>query len=498
MTEGTDISRRSLLATIGLSASGAALFTTGTSMHLADRETFSAMLQAGSFDLKVGYEAAITRDGETDVTAANPDLDQDGLMDRPPYDDPCSVLPDPEDVPNPLFDAEAIQPGDGGRALLDVHVCGNDGYVWMTGALGENRENGIVSTETTDETPDEGELPDLIQARAWYDLDCDGTYAEAEPLIASGTLRSVLVGLGSGVQLEPDPQAADCGELGKLEVEDIADRDGDVFSFQMDGETVLVRLDDFQYKDDPDGTSETATAATDSTETTTSERPTTTSTTDQPTSTTTDQSTTTTTTDQSTTTTPSDTTTDSTAESATTPTTTTETTTDTSTEATTTTSDSAPDSTTTSTATTDTTTTTTTTTATSAESDSQTLTDGGSDPEIIAVDFEVLEPADVGICTVEVKAKDTVTRTFGCSRSGTIESQTKTTGKNAGEGSYAISNLTLSGCRITDPCFVASTDHCIGFEWWLPEGVSDGQTDSATFDVGFYAEQCRHNRGAGR
>jgi predicted ribosomally synthesized peptide with SipW-like signal peptide len=47
-------------------------------------------------------------------------------------------------------------------------------------------------------------------------------------------------------------------------------------------------------------------------------------------------------------------------------------------------------------------------------------------------------------------------------------------------------------------CFSAGTTHCLGFEWWLPiDHGNEVQTDSATFNVGFYTEQCRHNDGSG-
>lgn len=48
----------------------------------------------------------------------------------------------------------------------------------------------------------------------------------------------------------------------------------------------------------------------------------------------------------------------------------------------------------------------------------------------------------------------------------------------------------------TRDCFARSTTRHIGFKWWLPGNVgNEVQTDSVTFDLGFYAEQCRHNDG---
>ncbi|MFB6109185.1 MAG: vWA domain-containing protein [Haloplanus sp.] len=47
-------------------------------------------------------------------------------------------------------------------------------------------------------------------------------------------------------------------------------------------------------------------------------------------------------------------------------------------------------------------------------------------------------------------------------------------------------------------CFPGLSTHCIGFAWWLPvDHANEIQSDSVAFDLGFYAEQCRHNTGAG-
>jgi uncharacterized protein YegL len=50
----------------------------------------------------------------------------------------------------------------------------------------------------------------------------------------------------------------------------------------------------------------------------------------------------------------------------------------------------------------------------------------------------------------------------------------------------------------TRECFDASATHCFGFSWWLPlDHGNEVQSDSASFDIGFYTEQCRHNDGEG-
>lgn len=47
-------------------------------------------------------------------------------------------------------------------------------------------------------------------------------------------------------------------------------------------------------------------------------------------------------------------------------------------------------------------------------------------------------------------------------------------------------------------CFANSTTYYVGFRWELPvDHANQIQSDGVTFDVGFYAEQCRHNDGRG-
>ncbi|WP_157969541.1 SipW-dependent-type signal peptide-containing protein [Haloplanus rubicundus] len=47
-------------------------------------------------------------------------------------------------------------------------------------------------------------------------------------------------------------------------------------------------------------------------------------------------------------------------------------------------------------------------------------------------------------------------------------------------------------------CFSADEEHSIAFAWWVPvDHGNEIQSDSATFDLGLYTEQCRHNDGSG-
>jgi predicted ribosomally synthesized peptide with SipW-like signal peptide len=48
-------------------------------------------------------------------------------------------------------------------------------------------------------------------------------------------------------------------------------------------------------------------------------------------------------------------------------------------------------------------------------------------------------------------------------------------------------------------CYPNSTTRYVCFAWWLPvDHANEIQTDSVSFDLGFYTEQCRHNDGTTR
>jgi predicted ribosomally synthesized peptide with SipW-like signal peptide len=56
----------------------------------------------------------------------------------------------------------------------------------------------------------------------------------------------------------------------------------------------------------------------------------------------------------------------------------------------------------------------------------------------------------------------------------------------------------IDGGAVGRACFENSTTYYVGFRWELPvDHANQIQSDGLTFDVGFYAEQCRHNDGRG-
>jgi predicted ribosomally synthesized peptide with SipW-like signal peptide len=268
MTKDFNISRRKTLAalgTIGVASAGAGL---GTSAYFSDQETFeNNQLTAGTLDLKVDWEEHysdwsadegegldITMDAPNDpenytafppgVGAFDGDSDNDFINGDPllyvhnedvsQFMDNTSVeaypdtgagdgtaddgvqdpIPDSAtgaceylaDVGNdddgldpngprsnnadtvdadgntlPLINLNDVKPGDFGELTLSLHLCTNPGYVWLNADNVDAQENGLTEPEADD--PDEGdgvELLDEIQTAWWYD-------ANGDNLVTGGT-----------------------------------------------------------------------------------------------------------------------------------------------------------------------------------------------------------------------------------------------------------------------------------------------------------------------
>jgi predicted ribosomally synthesized peptide with SipW-like signal peptide len=250
------ISRRAVLAglgTIGVASAGAGL---GTTAYFNDTESFEGnTLTAGELDLKVDWEEHysfpqiygfddpatgldVTRTEPADTSGytalpdpanpmvwvadedldaymdntsieAYPDPDDDGQQDPFGEGDVADACTDGADLdddldsteglrtenadtvlddgsPAPLVNLSDVKPGDFGELTLSLHLCTNPGYIWMQGGLVEAAEGGIPESESdssdsgpADEvvtelgTGDSVELLDEIETVAWYDGDCD-------------------------------------------------------------------------------------------------------------------------------------------------------------------------------------------------------------------------------------------------------------------------------------------------------------------------------------
>ena len=144
---------------------------------------------------------------------------------------------------DPLVNITDVKPGDFGEVTFSFHLCGNPGYVWLTGELVDAHDSSNKPEperkdpdEITDPDPDvDGEyveLLDEIRASFWYDTGVDGEYGaelkdkdlgegsnifgQGETLLPlSGSLRSVLRALENEMfLLDPEPVSNSGGDNG--------------------------------------------------------------------------------------------------------------------------------------------------------------------------------------------------------------------------------------------------------------------------------------------
>jgi len=106
---------------------------------------------------------------------------------------------DPEVAP--LVNLHDVKPGDFGELTLSFHLCDNPGYIWLQGDLVEARENGHTEPEaedpdevggpnTVNDTGNDVEILDEIQTMLWYDEDGDNIY---EPSGAAGGEADIVI-----------------------------------------------------------------------------------------------------------------------------------------------------------------------------------------------------------------------------------------------------------------------------------------------------------------
>lgn len=222
------VSRRRVLGglgAIGVASAGAGL---GTTAFFSDSETFEDnALTAGEFDLKMDYRMtyrgghgrlAELQENYPNATFVDEKMDPTDedtgvyLLDQVPN---LANYPDAEDwvhgansIFNPvtgegdgfqreeLIDAsdldEAlirigdVKPGDYGEVTFSTHLYDNPGYLWMGGELTGNAQNGYTDAERESILADHpdfdfdamdddwgGQLGDTIEAKIWYDDNCD-------------------------------------------------------------------------------------------------------------------------------------------------------------------------------------------------------------------------------------------------------------------------------------------------------------------------------------
>ncbi|WP_418283812.1 VWA domain-containing protein [Halorubrum sp. DTA46] len=208
-TQSIGLSRRKVLAglgAVGVASAGAGL---GTTAYFSDQESFDGnAITAGELDLKLDYRA--TYNGgpgrldeiqeyypEFDVVEEAdgvyllgevPASDSDAWEDVVREADFChgSIA---EELINgdeiPVFTLDDVKPGDYGEVTISLHICDNPAWMWMRGELTENAQNGYTDPEHRaldegdfdhDDTPFGGQLADAIETRLWYDENCNNIY----------------------------------------------------------------------------------------------------------------------------------------------------------------------------------------------------------------------------------------------------------------------------------------------------------------------------------
>ena len=213
-----NLSRRKVLAglgAVGLASAGAGL---GTSAYFSDRESFTNNeLVAGELDLLVDWQQTYTANDEMVFVNAHPDHDADGeqsivadnddgqikYSDFLDEDDPdsngenipslnCENIPpiteasfgtDPTtgEAQDTLVQLGDVKPGDEGEITFSLHLCDNPGYVWMQADNVTESEGVNTDPELAVDELDGGDLASAINAKLWYDADCDNVHDEAEP-----------------------------------------------------------------------------------------------------------------------------------------------------------------------------------------------------------------------------------------------------------------------------------------------------------------------------
>jgi len=154
------LTRRKALAGLGGIGAGAALGGTGTMAYLNDTEQTSAMVTAGTLDLKldwkVYYNGSQLEDG-------------DGY-------DPVQLEPTDTDGKT-ILKLDDVKPGDEFCIATSIHVEDNPAWIWFGSDVINDKENGMNDPEkdAEDSDPDGGELDDNLEVQTFYDdnLDCE-------------------------------------------------------------------------------------------------------------------------------------------------------------------------------------------------------------------------------------------------------------------------------------------------------------------------------------
>ncbi|MUV60177.1 vWA domain-containing protein [Halobacterium sp. CBA1126] len=215
-----DLSRRKVLAGlggIGLASAGAGL---GTSAYLNDTESFEGnTITAGTLDLKVDWQQSYYGPTESwEFVNAHPDHDGDGEQsividdEQHQYSDEGRNLVDHLTCENlgqnyeanfgdqdSLVSLSDVKPGDEGEITFSLHLCDNPGYVWMQ--AGNVGESGGAHPEPEQDVDAENaaDLAENVDVQLWYDEDCDNRVNRADVMLTIDVSGSMLYDEYGGV-----------------------------------------------------------------------------------------------------------------------------------------------------------------------------------------------------------------------------------------------------------------------------------------------------------
>ena len=339
-----------------------------------------------------------------------------------------------------LVNISDVKPGDFGEVTFSFHLCGNPGYVWLTGELVDASENGVTEPEAESDNEQAGavELLDEMRAAVWYDTGKDGTFGpdledkdegegdnifgEGETLIVlTGSLRSVLQTLESEMfMLDPQPisdedgdRSVDSDGASDAEVESVSEISGDVTGDTPEIDEIIVTGDDERFGGARNYSCEDYTDNLERFEDG-----------------------------------------DLDGEVVLNP-------------------DDAP------------------IVEGTSYSGCTTITVDAYDPDPADDDGDITLSSSGPVLIVSVKGGRNGEQVYVFDEPVILDGATFTT-----PGDYGISNVDICCPPVENDerCFQNSTTAYIGFEWWVPTDVGNEiQTDSVEFDLGFYTEQCRHN-----
>ncbi len=140
------------------------------------------------------------------------------------------------ETPAPLVNLEDVKPGDFGEFTLSFHLCGNPGYVWLRAENTGESENGFTEPESEDDdTPDQGELAENIQTAWWYDTDgnnvIDESIGAVDVMLAVDTSGSLDQSEVDTLQADANSLANDLDATGDARVGGLSFGDGSISNF---------------------------------------------------------------------------------------------------------------------------------------------------------------------------------------------------------------------------------------------------------------------------